>query len=71
MEKYRKAYKAIQNVYDNCVDGVENEKAHYEFARKRLQGLQLVAAADANLTDKEWKEIDSWKIRRITDEAHQ
>lgn len=69
MEKYRKGFKAIQEVYDSCVDQYDNEPAHYEFALRRLQGLQLVACCDTALEQEDFQEIDNWRVTRH--EAHE
>ena len=74
MDKYRKAYEGFQDVYERCCvehDGSKYERTYYEIAKNRLQGLELVACADNDITPEEFEEISSWKIRRITDEAHQ
>ena len=68
MDKYRRAFKSIQEVYDNCAEQYpEHERDHYEFALRRLQGVVLVACCDMQLTNDEFNEIESWKVERRID----
>ena len=69
MEKYIRALKSIQEIYDMCIrGGRENARVHWDYACARLIGLKMVAAADRDLTDEEYELIRDFRIKGEEDE---
>ena len=68
MDKYRRAFDTIQTIYDACTLSGDYKGMHYAAAVHRLGGLVHVACCDMDLTAEEYKEIESWKIKRREEE---
>ena len=70
MEKYVKALDMVRAIWETIKADPECERNlcwHRSFAEKKLEGIQLVAAADGNLSLEDFRAIMDWKLEEEED----